>query len=41
MIFEKTGINETQQLDDVKVTLEGIQYAEVIPTEANKERFSN
>lgn len=41
MIFEKTGINETQQLEDVKVTLEGVQYAEVIPTEANKERFSN
>ena len=41
LIFEKTGINETQQLEDVKVTLEGVQYAEVIPTEANKERFSN
>jgi hypothetical protein len=41
MILEKTGINETQQLEDVKVTLEGVQYAEVLPTEANKERFSN
>ncbi|WP_251401989.1 DUF5068 domain-containing protein [Metabacillus litoralis] len=41
MIFEKLGINETQQLGDVKVTLEGVQYTEVIPTEANKERFSN
>jgi Domain of unknown function (DUF5068) len=41
MIFEKTGINETQQLGDVTVTLDGVQYAEIIPTEANKERFSN
>ncbi|WP_318153047.1 DUF5068 domain-containing protein [Metabacillus arenae] len=41
MIFEKTDINETQQLDHIKVTLEGVQYAEVTPTEANKVRFSN
>ncbi|OHR74759.1 DUF5068 domain-containing protein [Bacillus sp. UMB0893] len=41
MIFEKSGINETQQIGDINVTLEGVQYAEVIPTEANKERFKN
>lgn len=41
MIFEKTGINETKQIGEVKVTLEGVQYADVIPTEANKERFRN
>ncbi|KRT87112.1 MULTISPECIES: DUF5068 domain-containing protein [Bacillus] len=41
MIFEKQGIDETKQLGDVKVTLEGVQYTEVIPTKANKERFSN
>lgn len=41
MIFEKFGINETKQIDDVKVTLEGVQYTEVIPTAANVERFRN
>jgi hypothetical protein len=41
MIFEKSGINEIKQLGDVKITLDGVQYAEVIPTEANKERFRN
>ncbi|MBP3041264.1 hypothetical protein J9303_17505 [Bacillaceae bacterium Marseille-Q3522] len=41
MIFEKTEINETQQLEQVKVTLNGVQYAEVIPTAGNEELFSN
>jgi hypothetical protein len=41
MIFEKSGINETQKLGDVNVTLEGVQYTEVTPTAANVERFSN
>jgi hypothetical protein len=41
MIFEKTGINETQQIAEVKVTLDGVQYTEVIPTEANKEMFAD
>jgi hypothetical protein len=35
------GINETQKLGDVNVTLEGVQYTEVTPTAANVERFSN
>ncbi|HWO95780.1 MAG TPA: DUF5068 domain-containing protein [Bacillus sp. (in: firmicutes)] len=39
MIFEKSEINEMQQIGDVKVTLEGVQYTEVIPTEANKDMF--
>ena len=41
MIFEKSGINDTQQIGDVKVTVEGVQYTEVIPTEANKQMFSD
>ncbi len=41
MIFEKSGINDTQEIDKVKITVEGVQYTEVIPTEANKARFSN
>ena len=41
MIFEETAINETKQLDDVKVTLAGVQYTEIEPTPDNKERFRN
>ncbi|MBT2641704.1 DUF5068 domain-containing protein [Bacillus sp. ISL-41] len=41
MIFEKSGINETQQIGDVKVTLDGVQYTEIIPTETNKEMFTD
>ncbi|MDQ0229667.1 DUF5068 domain-containing protein [Metabacillus malikii] len=41
MIFEKLDINDTQQIDKVNITLEGVQYTEVLPTEANKERFVN
>lgn len=41
MIFEKNGINETKQIDKVNITLEGVQYTDIIPTEANKERFRN
>ena len=41
MIFEKSGINETKTIGDVKVTVEGVQYTEVIPTEANKQMFSD
>ncbi|WP_245827616.1 DUF5068 domain-containing protein [Paenisporosarcina indica] len=41
MIFEKSGINETKQIGDVNVTLDGVQYTDVIPTEANKARFQN
>ncbi|MCZ8520908.1 MULTISPECIES: DUF5068 domain-containing protein [Paenibacillus] len=39
MIFEKTGIGETKQIGDVKITLDGVQYTEVIPTAANQARF--
>ncbi|MEO4055198.1 DUF5068 domain-containing protein [Solibacillus sp. CAU 1738] len=41
LIFENMAINETQQLADVKVTLEGIQYTEIIPTKAHEDRFRN
>lgn len=41
MIFEKSGINETKQIGDVKVTLEGVQYTEITPGAANKARFKN
>lgn len=41
MIFEKADINETQQIDDVKVTLEGVQYAEITPTLSAKQKFRN
>ncbi|PPA70987.1 DUF5068 domain-containing protein [Jeotgalibacillus proteolyticus] len=41
MIFEESDLNESQSIDDVMITLEGVQYAEVLPTETNEERFSN
>lgn len=41
LFFEKTDINETKNIDGVEITLNGVQYADVIPTEANKPRFSN
>lgn len=41
MIMEKTDINETKEIGDVKITLDGVQYTEITPTEANKPRFRN
>lgn len=41
LIFENMEINETQQIADVKVTLEGIQYTEITPTKAHEDRFRN
>ncbi|WP_426448236.1 DUF5068 domain-containing protein [Paenibacillus sp. S-38] len=41
MIFEKTGIGETKQIGGLKVTLDGVQYAEIVPTAANQARFKN
>lgn len=41
MIFEKSNINETKQIDNVIITLDGVQYTEVIPTAGNEERFRN
>lgn len=41
MIFEEEGIDESKQLGDVQVTLDGVQYAEIVPTAGNEARFSN
>ncbi|MFI8577799.1 DUF5068 domain-containing protein [Rossellomorea aquimaris] len=41
MIFEKSAIDETIQIDDVGVTLNGVQYAEIKPTAGNEARFRN
>lgn len=40
MIFEKAGINDTKQIGDVKITLDSVQYTEVIPTPGNESMFS-
>ena len=40
MIFEKNDINKTEKIEDaVDITLDGVQYAEVIPTAGNEARF--
>lgn len=41
LFFAKEDIDETQKIDDVTVTLEGIQYVDVKPTTAHASRFSN
>lgn len=41
LFFSKEDINETQKIDDVSITLEGVQYADVKPTAAHASRFSN
>jgi outer membrane murein-binding lipoprotein Lpp len=41
MIFEKTGIGQKLELDGVEVTLEGVQYTEIEPTEEYKSTFRN
>ncbi|MET3726849.1 hypothetical protein ABID52_000430 [Fictibacillus halophilus] len=41
MIFEKTGIGQKQTVGDMEVTLEGVQYTEVIPTAGNESRFED
>lgn len=41
MIFEKTDIGETEKLRGVNVTLEGVQYTEITPTESTKGKFRN
>ncbi|WP_230203718.1 DUF5068 domain-containing protein [Bacillus massiliigorillae] len=41
MIFEKSGINDTKQLGEASITLDGVQYTEITPTETNKDRFRN
>jgi hypothetical protein len=41
VFFEKVDINETKEIDGVKITLNGVQYANVTPTEAYSNSFSN
>ena len=41
MIFEKKGIDDTKQLEDLSVTLNGVQYTEVIPSKESEAKFSN
>ena len=40
MIFEKAKINKTKQIGDVKVTLDSVQYTDVIPAPGNEGMFS-
>ncbi len=41
VFFEKMDINEMKEIDGVKITLNGVQYANVTPTEAYSNSFSN
>jgi hypothetical protein len=41
MIFEKTDIGQKLELEGVGVTLEGVQYTEIEPTEQYKSTFRN
>lgn len=41
VFFEKTDINETKEIDGVKITLNGVQYANVTPTAAYQNSFSD
>lgn len=41
LFFEKNDINETEEIDGVKVTLNGVQYANITPTEAYKDSFTD
>lgn len=41
IIFEDTEINETMEVGDLKVTLEGVQFTDITPNESSKEMFRN
>ena len=41
IFFAKEDINETQKIDEVTITLEGVQYTDVTPTKAHASRFTN
>lgn len=41
MIFEKMGIGQKLELEGLEVTLEGVQYTEITPTEKYKSTFRN
>lgn len=41
LIFEDLEMNESQELDKFKLTIEGVQYTTITPNESSKERFTN
>lgn len=41
LLFSKEDINEEKEIDNVKVVLNGVQYAKITPTTAHAPRFSN
>jgi len=41
VFFEKMDINETKEIDGVKITLNGLQYADITPTAAYKDSFTD
>ncbi|GIN95487.1 hypothetical protein J6TS1_13570 [Siminovitchia terrae] len=41
IFFQKTDMKETKEIDGVKITLDGVQYANVTPTDAHADRFTN
>ncbi|MBY0223609.1 DUF5068 domain-containing protein [Mammaliicoccus sciuri] len=41
LFFAKEDMNETQKIDKVTITLDGIQFANIKPTTAHAERFRN
>ncbi len=41
LIFEETDIGASEDLDGLEVTVEGVQYAEVVPNESSEARFEN
>lgn len=41
LISEKKDINESQEIDKFKITIEGVQYTDIVPNESSKERFKN
>ncbi|MBN8235653.1 DUF5068 domain-containing protein [Halobacillus kuroshimensis] len=41
MLFEESGLEETKSIGDVDITLNGVQYTEINPTQGNESRFDN
>ncbi|MCM2677098.1 DUF5068 domain-containing protein [Alkalicoccobacillus plakortidis] len=41
MIYEEEGIGQSETIDDVTVTLEGVQYTEITPTESYEQSFDD
>lgn len=41
LFYEKTDIGKTEEVDGLKVTLEGVQYANVVPAEGYQDSFKD